>query len=154
MSMRRPSRQRGFTLIELLVVLALMGLLTAVASPRLHRALPGLEFRTTVQDIATALRRTQATAIGRGERAALIFDLQGKRLIPPGGESVILPPDMQIDVTTAREALDAARARAAMIFFPDGSAIGGRIALTGGDGQRAELRVDWLTGRVIREETE
>ena len=35
-------------------------------------------------------------------------------------------------------------------FFPDGTSTGGRLLLTAGDRARA-IRVDWLTGRVVRE---
>jgi len=56
----------------------------------------------------------------------------------------------------ARFERDAARTPEAVdwpaTFTTDGSAIGGRITLGGGNGESAELRVDWLTGRVVREE--
>jgi len=33
-------------------------------------------------------------------------------------------------------------------FFPDGSSTGGRIVLVN-DGDRREIEVDWLTGKII-----
>jgi len=146
-----PQACRGFTLIEILVVFAIIGLLTALAAPRFHRALPGVEFDAAVQEVAGALERTRAAAMASGRARSLLLDVRAGRLREPDGTLTRLPEGTTIAVTTAREAVGAGGQEARMTFFPDGTALGGRITLTRGD-RTARLRVDWLTGRVRRAE--
>lgn len=150
------TRRNGFTMIELLVVIAVMGLVLALASPRVHRLLPGVALRTGAADLAAALRSTRASAMRRGERADLVLDLaNGLYRWPTGKGEAHFPPGIEIDALTDRSAIDESARRAAFAFFPDGTAAGGVILLRrSGSGEGERVAIDWLTGRVAVEPIE
>lgn len=137
----------GFTLIELLVVFALMGLLLALVSPRVQSALPGFELRTATRELAAALRETRSQALRTGEPAALTVDLARGRYDIAGGGARTLPTNLEVEVTASRRDVDAGRRRARFRFYPDGTALGGAVALRRGDDAYV-VDIDWLTGRV------
>lgn len=76
MSVSSTSRPRGFTLVELIAVLILLGVLAAVAVPRLEviERLRGDGWRD--QTVA-GLRLAQATATGHRRLVCASFDAQG-----------------------------------------------------------------------------
>lgn len=142
--MRARSPQAGFTLIELLVVLAIMGLAYGLVAPLLARALPGGDIGTARREIVSALRETRAAAAVDGRPRAFMATRAGDGWTA-AGRAVASPPG----VTVAVEGAPAARrdGRQAIVFFPDGSATGGRVTARAGRGA-AQIEVDWVTGRV------
>ena len=149
----KPGISRGFTLIELLVVLAVIALVTGLATPLLFRVLPGLQIEATAKNLSATLRRARNAAIG-GNRAVLVeIDVAAAsyRQLPDGALET-LPDGVGIALIAARsEQLDEDRGR--IRFYPDGSSTGGRITLFN-DSRQLEMRVDWFNGRVLREDGE
>lgn len=143
----RQGSGNGFTLVELLVVFAIMGLMLALASPRIQNALPGFELRTAARELTAALRETRALAVRGGEPAALVLDLAAGRYAIGGGDSRKLPGELKIEATTVQEDIDARRRRARFRFYPDGTALGGGVTLKRGD-SAYRIDIDWMTGRV------
>lgn len=139
--------QRGFTLVELLVVLVVVGLIAALATPRFHRAMPGLRLETTSGELAAALRHSRAEAIRSNRDTALDVDLAARSFRPSDAvRATAIADGIAVEVVSAAgeaPADDVARIR----FFPDGTSTGGRITLAGG-GRSVSVTVDWLTGRV------
>lgn len=65
-------RKRGFTLIEMLVVMALLGILAAVAFPRLARSTTTMGVRASKQRVASYLAVARSAAIQRGRVARFV----------------------------------------------------------------------------------
>jgi len=139
--------RNGFTLVELLVALGLLALLTAVAVPMLSGRPGGAELHARAQAIADGLNRTRGAAIATNRPAAFELDL-GARSFRAAGDTRAgrIPPGFAVSAVSARSETGA-DGRTRFRFFPDGSASGGRIVLSGATGRR-EIAIDWLTGGV------
>ncbi|HLS83156.1 MAG TPA: GspH/FimT family protein [Arenimonas sp.] len=137
---------RGYSLLELLLVVALIAALAALSAMVVGQALPGRELRGSARDLAADLRFTRARAIASGREQVFVMDLDRRRWQGADGREGDWPASLRMVATVAREE-QPAQGHAAVRFFPDGSASGGRFVLAY---QQARWRVDvaWLTGEV------
>jgi general secretion pathway protein H len=139
---------RGFTLIELLVVLAIIGLML-MAVPKLVAGMPSVQLRAAADDIVATLRQLHDTAIRRRTTTRLVLDpaIRTYRLSTDAGTRVLPSVVTRVDFVTV--AVGLGQSPANILFYADGSASGGTIRL--GHGNLSEsIWVDWLTGRVGR----
>lgn len=127
---------RGFTLLELLVVLAILGLMAAMALPGRP---PRASAESAARLLAGDLARARSQAIARNEEVMVVFDVEAGTWQGAGSKGT-LPPHLRLALTAA------ATEGAAIRFYPEGGASGGRIVVLGAT--RAEVAVDWLTGGV------
>ncbi|KAA2284984.1 type II secretion system protein XpsH [Arenimonas fontis] len=137
---------RGYSLLELLLVVVLIAALATLAAMAIGQALPGQQLRGTARDLAADLRYTRARAIASGREQVFVMDLDRRTWTAAGEREGAWPDALRVLATTAREE-QPAQGRAAVRFFPDGSATGGRFLI---GYQQAGWRVDvaWLTGEV------
>jgi general secretion pathway protein H len=139
--------EAGFTLLELLVVLGIMALAAGFAMPLATRPAGDATLTATARKLAADMRMARASAIRDNAERTLTIDLARRRFWVDGltGASAIAG-GIAIDVVTVRaEQLSARQGR--MRFFPDGSATGGTVLLTGG-GRSATVKLDWMTGHA------
>lgn|SRR5690554_5591799 len=137
---------RGYSLLELMVVVALIAALATLSAMVIGQSMPGQQLRGTARDLAADLRYTRARAIASGREQVFVMDLDQRRWRAAGEREGDWPETLRVVATTAREERPALRS-AAVRFFPDGSATGGRFVLAY---EQAAWRVDvaWLTGEV------
>jgi prepilin-type N-terminal cleavage/methylation domain-containing protein len=122
MSATGRSDARGFTLIEMLVVLAVMGLVSGIAFPAVERSIAHMQFRLAAADIEAGLRAARAAAIAGGAPVAYVA-------ASPGGNAEVELP------------------RGGLEFYPDGSASGGTVSVTGAK-RVVRFAIDGATGIV------
>lgn len=140
-------RNRGFTLLEMMIVLTLTALMLALVPPFISGRTSGAELKATARELAAALRFARGRAITRHQEAVLTLDAERRRYTVSGRPRPrSLPKGIDITLVTARSQQIAEKV-ASVRFFPDGSATGGQITLSGGT-QKYIVDINWLTGRV------
>ena len=143
--MTSDTGQAGFTLIEMVVVIALLALVAAIAAPAAGRLLDLSSPSDDAERLATALRQARMAAIVEGRPRHVFID-PAHRQWRHGKD--VRTFDSIASITTAVPPVGRrANGMSRIVFLPDGSATGGRIAL--GDGHRRRIvTIDWLTGNV------
>jgi general secretion pathway protein H len=139
-------RQGGFTLLEMIVVLVLAATVVALAASTISRRLPGQQLRIAAKEVAAQLRYTRAQAIATGKPQVFTLDAKTREWRAGEGHHGKLPKDIEVVATGARN--EAQRAGVAAVrFFPEGAATGGRFVLSH-DEAAWQVDVQWLTGEV------
>lgn len=146
MNVTRPNNNpAGFSLIELMAVLAVLALALAMVVPRLPGASSDMKLRAEARTIHDLLEDAGAKALAERRAVALTIDLRAMKLVF-GKEERALDPATDIHVTAALD--PAAKSETArFVFFPDGTATGGRIDLERA-GRKLSIEANWLNGHV------
>lgn len=145
----RPCAQSGITLLEMLVVITILGMVTAALPLRNFTALNTVELRTTARAIAADLRAAQQAARASNTSVWVAFDVKARRL----GTDIRLDDDIAISFETSLEEMSTGQdvnmgqQVGRVMFWPDGSSNGGRIALSRA-GTTMTITTHWLTGLV------
>lgn len=65
---------KGFTLIELMVVIAILGVIAAISTPNIVRALPKYRLQRAARDLTTRIRLARSMAIKSGSDITIQID--------------------------------------------------------------------------------
>ena len=111
----RPSRARtvrrpGTSTIELCVALAVVALTSAVALPRVGRALDGIAVQSATSAIASACALARSAAILRGAIATVALDEGERRVTVTVGDDTVLAhaldtPPFRLTLTASRDVI-------------------------------------------------
>ena len=143
--MTPDSSQDGFTLIELVVVIVLLALVAAIAVPSAGRLIDLSTPSDDVERLAAALRQARMAAIVEGRPRHVFID-PARRQWRHGKDVGTF--DSIASITTAVPPVGRREnGMSSIVFLPNGSATGGRIALSDGH-LRRNVTIDWLTGGV------
>ncbi|RMD70541.1 MAG: type II secretion system protein GspH [Gammaproteobacteria bacterium] len=119
--------------------------LLLLAPPLLTGSLESARLKASAREVAAALREARLMAIEGQRPVALAIHVEERTYRVDGKRPRKLPSSLQLKVFTAQSEVQGEQA--AIRFYPDGSATGGRITLSQ-DERRYRVDVDWLTGRV------
>jgi general secretion pathway protein H len=143
------SRKRaaaGFSIIEMVVVVVLVAAVVAIGASAMSRKLPGQRLRESARELAAQLRFTRAQAIASGKSQLFTLDANTREWRAGDRRGGTLARDIEIVATGARN--EAQREGVAAVrFFPEGAATGGRFVLSHGKAAW-QVDVEWLTGEV------
>jgi general secretion pathway protein H len=139
-------RTRGFTLVELVVVVALIAAAMAMAATVFSAGLPGQQLRGAARELAAQLRYTRAQALVTGRSQRFLLDTSTREWQAPNRHEGRVPAKIDIIATVASSERPSPQV-AAIRFFPEGAATGGRIVLKRSTAAW-QVDVDWLTGEV------
>ncbi|MAR91893.1 MAG: prepilin-type N-terminal cleavage/methylation domain-containing protein [Pseudomonadota bacterium] len=154
----------GFTLIELITVITIIGVLAVVVGPRFSSSTV-FEERTFFDDLAQAVRYTQAKAMGTGCLAQIAFTTNGFTVTVDSDCNssafsgvAVTNPDGFATGYTERQALPAGSSVSAsvnpLLFDPQGRALNSSLNIVPGNAQitvgSRTLRVAGATGYVYQ----
>jgi prepilin-type N-terminal cleavage/methylation domain-containing protein len=144
-------RNRGFTIIEVLIVIGLIGLMAAIAMPRIGDALINQNVDSGRAAVVSMHAKARAVAIQRGMTSALVFNgntvlVISRNPVTRAVDTVGAPNDLYdrygVSVVTSRDTLQ---------FDPNGiGADGGDTKVTVTRGSYTESIEINSVGRVIR----
>ena len=137
--------QGGFTLIELVVVIALLALVAAIAAPAAGRLIDQSLPSDDIERLATALRQARMAAIVQGRPRHVFIDPARRQW--RHGKNVGTFDSVTSITTTMPPVGLRENGMSSIVFLPNGSSTGGRIALGYGP-RRRTVTIDWLTGNV------
>ena len=147
MQTSRLSRENaaGFSLIELLMVMTLIALAASVVPAVLFKNQDQTRVTSVAREIVSSLRAARTDAMARQTPVRYTLDLEAQSHQVTGRESRQLPGAVQLAATVPAAFIEGSRA--SVVFFPDGSSVGGQIEVRSGT-HRKDIDIRWLTGRV------
>jgi Tfp pilus assembly protein FimT len=116
--------------------MALVGLVTMVAFPRLQQSLLAFAQRQSVAAVSASLRRTRGEALRVDRPRVFAVSDDGRSYGSAGRGFAALPPG--VTLTGAR----------VVIFYGDGSSEGGQMRVAGGN-RATTLVVSAATGNIV-----
>jgi general secretion pathway protein H len=166
---RTRSASGGFSLFELLVVILIIGLISALVTPRMTASLPGVKLKSAARAVAASLRYARSRAVSESRPYIALFDGTQKRLAVEPVETRLdavgsndirkildmselqnayeFPDEIQFDVEDTRDA-DEGADLVPIFFFPGGDSTGAKIVLRNLRRKQYTITVDTITGRV------
>ena len=114
------SSDRGFTLVELLVVLAIGAMLIGIVPFAFNKLQEGSQYRDTVRDIVTQLRKAHRLAVSSVQAVTFQLDLAKRSYGEVGHEPQFLPSSRLVKTTTGVQSDETLQQIANIVFLPDG----------------------------------
>ena len=137
----------GVSLLEFVVVLAIIAAAVALAVPAFRGAARTPPLQPLAIRVAADLRMARSVAMAQNRPVHVTIDTLARSYrIEPGPTAVVLPGTVALFVL-APDASQSGADTWTLVFYPDGSATGGGLALS--DQRRSvKILIDWMTGAV------
>lgn len=150
---------RGFTLLELMVVLVLAALVATVAGVSGQALLSRAQYHQTVKEVNALLVSAKAEAVRSGRVVSVRYAADRLAVETSADRQVSVPADVVVEaqpvpvvapagtLPSIQSNAQSAGQRPVFVFYPDGTAHGGGLAVLR-SGRGVMFRVNWLLGVV------
>ncbi len=142
----RKRAQRGVVLLDVVAALAIVALAAFVLMPRPRSGVGAAELSAAAVLVGGEFRRGRAKALTTGSIVDVTVDPGSRRIQVDGANPISIRDGVVMNWVTSDQCPIRGGTRA-LRFLADGRSCGGVMTLSA-SGREAELRVDWLTGRV------
>jgi general secretion pathway protein H len=127
--------------MAVMLIIALLGSLVLILVPGTGRA----KLKALTLESAALLRRERLGAVLSGREREVSLDGERRALVGDGGDVVVVPHDVVVNVLGANEVWSGRLAVAR--FYPDGASTGTVLKFSR-EGAEYEVRVNWYTGGI------
>lgn len=136
----------GFSLVEILVVLTILSLVAGIAGISVQKVRNGKSAYNYARELSDSMTSMRYRAMNTGRDVSTQIDIGKKMFVDSSGHGeIILPQTWSLSVQIGRKIVDT-KSIPRITFLPDGTSSGAEITLTEADGDKAYVRVNWLTG--------
>lgn len=136
----------GFTLIELILVILFIALMLGLSSFIFAGSLSSSRLNATARELSASIKHARALTLMKGERHAVIIDLDAREYELTGRGSKKLPPDIAIRVIDPVSG-EVRQGRYEFICHPAGFIEGGAIEISNAKGT-LRIELDPVLGSV------
>ncbi len=135
------------TLLEMVCVLAIIGVLAAIALPRLASSTSQPQLESYALEVAALLKADRHAALAGGGAVYAAIDASDRMVSSGSSPLVVRVPDDVVFDAILPQRCNGRPALSTISFLANGMSCGGVIRLTH-DKRGFEVRVNWLTGDV------
>lgn len=137
---------QGFTLIELLIVISIMAIATFFIAPRLSNQRDINDISFVASDIQSKLLLAKSNSVAKNKPVNFTLNTENRFYKIDEDDQAYIPERIHIEFLLG-STLASSSSAGNIIFFPDGTATGGKITLNQ-DEKTQVIEVHWLTGKV------
>lgn len=137
----------GFTLLELIIVIVIVVLILGMSTVFFASTVPSAKLKGSSREISSILKQARLAAQNKGEKQALIIDLDQRTFGLEGKEPKVIPPEIEARIIDPLLG-ETSRGRHAFIFHETGGIEGGSILLSY-KGRRVTIDTDPVVGSIV-----
>jgi type II secretion system protein H len=136
---------RGFTLVELLIALMIMGIMAAIAVPRLSGLIKNYKLANATRVVWLDLHRAKMMAIKQGKTMRVDFTATSYNIVRVDTAAVVLSRNLSVDYPNVT--FNTTATTPSVSFGSTGTANGGTVVIQQGPTSSKRFTIA-LTGRI------
>lgn len=140
-------RERGFTLLELIIVVVIIVLILGMSTLFFASTLPSAKLNGISREMSSMIKQARLLAQSKGEKQALIIDLDSKTYGIEGKAAKAIPSEITVRAIDPLSG-EVYRGKYTLVFHDTGGIEGGTILLTYSK-KTVSIETDPVVGSIV-----